>query len=201
MLKDVWNEIYEGQNRGPERLNIPDELLKTRGKKILHISDTPVRSFCFIDELIKNIQPDIIIHTGDMVDDVKVGRLPDKMEDYKSYVRILLGSMKNSKAEQIYIIPGNHDITEFLEIEAPWARVLQEGSKVCIYGKVFGLAHYVTKIPEGAQYYLYGHGRKKDIHSQKDNVPGEECYFNGCDRVHVIVLPEQKFFYISYPQE
>ncbi|HHI00115.1 MAG TPA: metallophosphoesterase, partial [Thermococcus litoralis] len=51
--------------------SLPKELLESGEAKIMHISDTPDNIYPFILNLIEKSRPDYIIHTGDLVDNIK----------------------------------------------------------------------------------------------------------------------------------
>ena len=79
--------------------------------KLLHISDTPRSRFAYTDELIQRVRPDILIHTGDMCDDVKVGRMPVR-EEYLEALDRILEILSRSGAKETYICPGNNDLPD-----------------------------------------------------------------------------------------
>lgn len=52
---------------------IPAELADTKGPLLLHISDTPQEIYPYIIKFVQMLQPSYIVHTGDLVDNIKLG--------------------------------------------------------------------------------------------------------------------------------
>ena len=61
-----------------------DFLESIKGPFILHISDTPTSYYANIERLLKQIRPTLLIHTGDLADEYKVGRIPEHLPGYRS---------------------------------------------------------------------------------------------------------------------
>ncbi|CDF58680.1 metallophosphoesterase [Thermobrachium celere] len=64
------------------KIYIPSSLLKVRNT-ILHISDTPSNIYPELIRLVKKLSPDYIIHTGDVVDNIKLELYPFKLKEYE----------------------------------------------------------------------------------------------------------------------
>ena len=92
-----------------EEIELPEWLAECRGPKILHIGDTESLLYPYYIKLIEEVKPDIILHTGDMADEVKVGRIPGTECEYLTKIMVLLDAMQRSGARMI-IVPGNNDL-------------------------------------------------------------------------------------------
>ena len=166
--------------------------------KLLHISDTPRERFAYTDGLIQRIKPDILIHTGDMADDVKVGRMPVR-EEYLEALDRILEILSRSGAKETYICPGNNDLPDEIAARAPWARVVKPCTVLTLCGVSVCLAHVPNADFRPARICLYGHGFTAETHRRRDNTP-ERMFLNGCLTAHVIELPECTVEYIDLPQ-
>jgi predicted phosphodiesterase len=170
---------------------------------VLHISDTPFSSYRWIQNILDKMRPDIVIHTGDMVDDIKIGRFPQKLPEYYEKVLPLLALLRNKKGRKIILVPGNHDDYGFIaEHVGANDMVLLEGTVLDLYGKRFGFAHQVTRIPrEPVDFCLYGHGYTHDNWDPLWNKKNQTCHFNGFRFATCICLPSGSFENIPYPDE
>lgn len=166
----------------------PDEL-RGPSKRILHISDTPFPVFSSIIKFVSKLKPDIVVHTGDLVDDIKLEMCPKQAGKYKKLADSLLQSLSSCVGDRMIIVPGNHDKPDILSIPNN-VSILHEGSILEINGLTFGLAHKFENLPEGCDYYLYGH----------DLSPGEnEYYLNGIYKINIIDIDKLKILKLPYP--
>lgn len=176
----------------------PKEIAGERGTKILHFGDVPTPCYPYFKRLIKKIRPDIIIHTGDMADELKVSRIPSDIPKYLKSLDKIITILKNSNAA-LYLVPGNNDLTGEIKEQAPFARYTEPDSVIEIEGVKLCLCHRVMDITGDAVYYFYGHGPTGDDHSRRDNVPAKRAYFNTFFSPTVLVLPSHKIYYLKNP--
>ncbi|WP_129723029.1 metallophosphoesterase family protein [Xylanivirga thermophila] len=176
------------------QIYIPYDLKNSKKHKILHISDTPYNIYAPLNRLIKALKPDVIVHTGDMVDDIKLEICPYKIDVYKKSVRRLIRILENSGAQSIYIVPGNHDDGKYIKKEAPSFNIIAEGTLISIGDMSFCLSHDGCNIIDGAMYNLYGHS--KNIRTTK---AGGSYYLNGIEHIHVLLYPDEEVYYLPYP--
>lgn len=179
------------------RLYVPPYLLNTNEKKVLHLSDTPTSLYPAINDLITSLKPDAIIHTGDLADDIKLEYNPNNLESYARAVKPFLEMMERCTAEQIFIVPGNHDNVQFLSQIVNKSKLIKEGEFIDIGRRTFGLAHKIKRLPhllQSTHFNLYGHNFK---------LPKENCsntvYLNGIQNINVILLPSNNVIKIPYP--
>lgn len=174
---------------------IPTEILDNKEKKLLHISDTPVHIFPGIKKLINTLKPEYIIHTGDMVDNLKIEIYPQKINEYSYHVRKLIRILENSSAEKIIITLGNHDHKGIVEDFAKRSVVAEYEYLTKISGNSFHMSHYAQDIIENpADYNLFGHDLSIRT-SEMDN----KIYLNGISNINIIALNSMKIFYSPYP--
>lgn len=166
--------------------------------KLLHISDTPRARFTYFDELIQRVHPDILVHTGDMADDVKVGRTPVR-EEYLEALDRILAILARSGAKETIICPGNNDLPDEIARRAPYARVVTPGTVITLGGIPVCLSHVPNDRFSPAQITFYGHGYTAETHCRRDNTP-KEMFLNGCLTSHIVTLPEAAVEYIDLPE-
>lgn len=167
---------------------IPEEL-RNPSKRILHLSDTPSHIFRTVVKFASILKPDIIIHTGDMVDDVKLELYPGQAGKYKKWADSLLYSLSPHVKDKIIIVPGNHDRTDLLVMPQN-AFIMDEGTVLNIDGVSIGLAHKFENLPAGCDYFLYGH----DMIREEDSK-----YLNGIYRINIIDMNNSTVVRLPYP--
>ena len=143
-------------------LKLPKDV-KSR-KVLLHIGDVPVWGYPYIKRMIKKIKPLVLVHTGDLADDCKVGRKTSHIPKYKRSVPGLIKTMEKY-SEQVYIVPGNNDIEDFIRENITKSVIVKPNTITDIYGTSFLLCHRVLDVDGDAEFYLYGHGPTGDTHS------------------------------------
>ena len=176
-------------------LNIPDKLVKSKETKILHIGDTGSYSYPYYKELIDKTKPDIIIHTGDFVDEVKAGRMINTENEYEEGVKNLADIILSSTASEVYIVRGNNDVESVIRKHFPLAKILEPNTTIdlCGISCTFGHSHFEAENP--AQWYFYGHGFTGENWSEEMNdIKNGVCKFNAARNPSVIIMPERERF-------
>ncbi|MFW5976685.1 MAG: metallophosphoesterase [Bacillota bacterium] len=179
-FKRVMGQVY-----------IPEEVKETEETILLHISDTPENIYSYILTLINELSPDIIVHTGDLVDNYKLGLGLSEIR-YEKKVTELLQGLENCDSKRIYIIPGNHDSRQVLEKHTEKVIIKDEGSIINIEGQKVGMSHYLERLSLDTRVNLYGHNKKYFEH--KDII-----FLNGILNINIILFPSLKIFFIPYP--
>jgi len=155
--------------------------------RVLHISDTPESVYEFIEELIEELRPEVIIHTGDLADNVKLERRPELKPLYIGALRKLARILKGSNA-RLYIVPGNEDDPELVR-EFFGEAVVEPGTVVEIEGFKFALGHKPEEVERvEADFRLYGHNFRR--------IPRG---LNGLVKANLILLPSGRVHGIGYP--
>ncbi|QCX33517.1 metallophosphoesterase [Caloramator sp. E03] len=157
--------------------------------KILHISDTPTTIYGSIINLAKKTNPDILIHTGDVADDIKLQMAPQLLNSYRVKVTRFLSSLTPYIKDRIIIVPGNHDNIDILK-SINSVEILKEGSILNINDFKIGLSHSFNNLPKECTFYLYGHD--KTLSNKKE-------YLNGIYYINIIDIERKKVIELSYP--
>lgn len=171
--------IYDTIPDERRAVEIPEHILKYTGKKLLSFGDIPLNGYPYIKKLIKKLAADIIVHTGDMCDNLKVGRKEEDIPPYKEYIPSLVECMEKN-ADEVYIVHGNNDLPEYLKEIAGKSKVVDSNEIVNIFGKRFLMCHRVLDLEGEADVYLYGHGPTGDTHSfykEQDEKVYANSYF------------------------
>ena len=145
-------------------IRLPERVLNRNEEKILHIGDIPEWGYPYIKRMIRAIKPDVLVHTGDLVDNFKAGRLEEHIPKYKKRVPGIIRFMEKH-AKEVYIVPGNNDIPDYVQSLVTKSKVIPANTVVEIKGISCLLCHWVAKIDGEAEFYLYGHGPTGDEHS------------------------------------
>ncbi|MBE7062634.1 MAG: metallophosphoesterase [Clostridia bacterium] len=149
-------------------IRLPNRILNRNGEILLHVGDIPIWDFPRMMRLIKKIRPEILVHTGDMVDNLKVSRKPEEVPAYKKYAKKLIKHIEKY-ATETYIVPGNNDLEDFLAESVTKTRIIPANTCIEIRGLPCLLCHRVLDIDGEAKFYFYGHGPTGDTHSFSEN--------------------------------
>lgn len=171
-----------GQIFVPQKLKVPSI-------RVLHISDTPSTTYKSLIKLVSSITPDVLIHTGDIADDVKLELNPERTQVYVKKACFFLQSLYPYVKENVVLVPGNHDRLDMLALN-PKALVCGEGTPINIHGVSIGLAHRFQNLPHGCDFYMYGH----------DKTEPDTCrYLNGICRINIIDVTSMEVTRLPYP--
>ena len=188
------------QNHIEKDMVIFEEIAKEKGTKLLHISDTQSYTYPYVKKMIEVIKPDIIIHTGDFVDEVKAGRMINTRDEYEEGVKEICNILTNSGAKEIYAVCGNNDICEIVNKYLPGANVSMPGNKVNICGIDCLLVHGPSQVEGEFEWAFYGHGLTEETWSpDRNDIKDGVCRFNAIWNFSVIILPERKQYVIGHP--
>lgn len=173
------------------KIKLPPEVLHRKEKLLLHIGDITLWDYPYAKRLIKKIRPDVLVHTGDMVDNLKVSRIPEDIPPYKRHAKNLLQFMEEN-AKEVYIVPGNNDLEDFIHENTKKSVIVQPNTVLDIHGLSTLLCHRVLDIDGEAKFYLYGHGPTGDTHYLTDNGKDGKYYSNVFFAPSVILIESQK---------
>ncbi|KXG75729.1 metallophosphoesterase family protein [Thermotalea metallivorans] len=183
-MGELWKVLYYLTGG----IYIPNEI-KDSSVKILHISDTPSMIYNDLIGLVKIVKPHILIHTGDIVDDVKLELLPQHVQKYKARANYFLKALSHHVQDRMIIALGNHDHREVLH-PIPHMEVYEEGKVLELYGMKIGLAHRCERLPETCDFYMYGHCK---------TCIGDESYLNGIHHINIIKVENREVIKLFYP--
>lgn len=177
------------------RVYITQDIRRCNEDILLHISDTPSSFYPGLKLLIKDLKPKYIIHTGDLVDNIKLELHPSKRDMYKKKVKVLINILENSFADEIYLVLGNHDDFSIVKNFSKRSIIVEKASIINIDNTTYNISHFsdeIIKVP--AKYNLYGHDL--NIPSKIEN---DKTYLNGIDGINIIALRSKKIFVLPYP--
>ena len=180
-------------------LPFPDALTAflhdAKGPLILHISDTVTASYPYVKRLIDLVKPTLILHTGDMADELKAGRIAQHVHPYEQKVVQLLKILKESGAE-VWIVPGNNDLPYSLRDHCPFP-ILAPGTYREYHGISMRLSHHPIVQEKKARFAIYGHNFSCDPHHPAENPKNGVIYLNGVFEWTVIDASNGKYFQIT----
>lgn len=172
---------------------IPEELQKAKGPLLLHISDTPQEIYSYILLLVELVNPSYIIHTGDLVDNIKLEICPQEIEGYRSSLKRFVSQLEGCSKASIYYVMGNHDKAEIVQGVSERGIVMVEGH-IMIEGIQFYVNHYHLEEEVKSQYYLFGHSFKPSSYKIHQQIG-----LNGVEGINVIDLATQQIHRLPYP--
>lgn len=193
------NDVEHMQRPWPHELELPAEIKHMKGKTLLHIGNTASYHYPYFFKLIEEVKPDILLHTGDMADEVRVGRIPGTEYEYLTKIKVLIERMRQAGAERLIIVPGNNDLPDAIARLAPEAEIYPWNTRLTIDGVPCRVGHPVFKMTYDTDWSFYGHGFTKETWHPEDNRPGQPCRFNVSYGSFVCCLSEGTFHYIPYP--
>ena len=193
VLKKVFDNFSSGISDFKNRYRLPESFHSSDELKIMHISDTPESIYSHIYKMLSYSRPDIIIHTGDLVDNLKLETAGEALLPLyqKKSAEFISNLEKLTKARIIYV-PGNHDDIEIIENNKNRSEIMAEGTVVELDGVKIGLAHYPENLPQNADINLYGHNHQQDFKN-------ENKYLNGILNINYVLLPSKEDYKVKYP--
>ena len=191
--REYFNTPYEG------KIELPEGIDCIKGVKILHIGDTESSHYPYFKKLISEVKPDIIIHTGDTADEVKVGRIQGTRYEYREKIKFILNCLDESGARIIFV-PGNNDVVDDVREFLPRAEIYPENTVITLDGEECRIGHMVMHMTFDKKWSFYGHGFTGETWEYSMNKSGGECRFNVSYGSFVCSISENKFFLIPNPK-
>lgn len=170
------------------KIRIPDEVIFREEPIVLHITDTPKVIFKSIKDLVNIIHPEYIIHTGDLVDNLKLESYKGLEPLYEKAVSDIINIVKSSEIKG-YIVLGNHDLQKVKTHETEKLVVFDKAQELNIEGVNIKLSHKYNSGYDG-DFYLFGHDDTRPIASNE---------LNGIHSIYVIFLKSKKVVRLGYP--
>lgn len=190
ILKNLFISILSAFNYPYISRELLDEI---KGPVLLHISDTPVDVYPYIFKIIDVINPQYIVHTGDMADNVKLGIHKYKTDIYSKGVAKLISGMEKNEGSRIYYVLGNHDDHEIVSNMTKRGIILNEGILDIDDCSIF-VSHYFKENLKDVDFYLYGHSFEPGHHRS-----GSTVGLNGVLNINIIDLSNKRVFHLDYP--
>jgi len=174
---------------------LSNTLLNNCEPKVLHISDTPTVFYSSLARIINKLEPQYIIHTGDLVDNIKLSIYPNRLDEYQQGVSSLLNILENSRAQEIYITLGNHDHLNTVENTAKRSTIITNHRVINIGNSQFKVSHYYEDLYNSSvKFNLFGH----DI-SIHNSLHNGKFFLNGIENINIITLNSGQIFTLPYP--
>lgn len=191
---NIITEVYKGMLSYFNYPDISEKTLKDiRGPLLLHISDTPVDIYRYIFRIIDILKPQFIIHTGDMVDNIKLEIHKDKIDLYYKGVKKLIEGLEKNEFSKIYYTLGNHDDYDIVSKLTKRGIILEE-SFLAINHCIITADHYYKEYSYKVDFNLYGHSFEPRHYSK-----GGTIGLNGLLNINVIDLSTKGVFHLEYP--
>lgn len=171
---------------------IPPEVLSSSDPCLVHISDTPSVFYPTLFRLLEKIKPHVLIHTGDMVDHLKLQNHAYLYNLYQEQLQQFIGRLENLPVDIIYLVPGNHDDPDLISRICRRCRVIPEYSLVQFGAFKLGLAHEPQNLPPKADFALYGHSL-----DEPPATAGQPL--SGLKNINIL-LPDGRIYFIPYPR-
>jgi len=176
------------------RLYIPKDINKSGEKKLLHISDTPSGFYSELKRLVEVLKPEYIVHTGDMVDNIKLQMYPTSIYDHERWIKKLAEILEPTGAK-LFLAMGNHDDYDIVSRYFKHSRIITGAETITIEGLSFRVSHFPEGIlEEPAKYNLFGH----NLELKTGNVD-DKLYFNGISYINIIGLETGECTSLRYP--
>lgn len=174
---------------------IPKELLEHHGDLLIHISDTPLMSYDAIKKLLRALKPKWIIHTGDLVDNVKLELSFSKIDLYRRHLGQLVKMLEVPECE-VYIAMGNHDhYDSVVALETPF-HICRKSDTLMIGTLKVAYSHYIEQLKTlDAEVYLFGHNKYQKTEVTTDG----RLYLNGLEQIAVIDVTNRQYYFLRYP--
>lgn len=177
------------------RVHISKELLHRDYKILMHISDTPYSFKNGLRLLLKRLEPEYVIHTGDIVDNIKLQIYPSRLEEYSNKVKKIINVLEQSTAKEIYLVIGNHDDLEIVKKLTKRCKIITKKNILNIEDKLFNVAHYPKEVIESNyKYNLFGH----DL-SVETVIYNGKMFLNGIQGINILNLNTEELKVLPYP--
>jgi len=182
-----------------DMVEIPEEIKRLKGRLILHVSDTPSCFYGELDRLIKILDPLWIIHTGDLVDQIKLERYPNRKDLYAVKLRKLRNILEWDSARDRHIVLtiGNHDNRDIVSRIFTKSIIVPRTSEITVEGLKLNVSHYYFMLKGGkGTYNLYGH--EPFLPSDREKIEG--TILNGLLCINLINPYSGKTYSLPYPR-
>jgi hypothetical protein len=162
---------------------------------ILHISDTPSSTYGYVRRAVMSMRPMMVIHTGDVADEVKVGLWPSLKDEYVRKISKLSKALEAARdISQFVITCGNHDLEEVLKDLLPWAEVHPVRAFLTINGRSLAASHRHSDLGELGDANLFGHDLEL-----RTSTEGDRIMLNGIERINLLDTASWSVRFIRYP--
>ena len=167
--------------------------------KVLHISDTPTTIYGYLARVLRRVAPAVVVHTGDLADDIKLEMYPAEADNYAAAVR-RLANILLAPHRTVVLALGNHDRADLLPFLPSQCIVCDNDDAInmTFFGARFRMSHYVERVTDKPELYnLFGHEPERE--SFMDGT--DRYFFNGIELMRMIDPVTGEIAALSYPGE
>lgn len=173
---------------------IPESLLSRDYPIIVHLSDTPSSIYSALDRMLKKLKPEYIVHTGDMVDNIKLELYPYKLDLFEKNVKKIISICEFNSSKNFFIAAGNHDKMEVIQ-KFTKNKVIEKAEFIEIEGIIISIGHKGLEVRElEAAYHMFGHDLLVPTSKYHD-----KWYLNGIEKINIININTGEVEFIDYP--
>ncbi len=177
-----------------DRVVIPENLRRRRGKVMMHLSDTPSSFYRCLGRILDILDPPCVLHTGDFVDEIKLEQTQRDARLYSQRVKSLVKVLRGEGMREVVLVTGNHDLYDVVVREAAGCVVLETGGTVTVCGKRVNAGHSFSDLPEKhCRFNFFGHDT---------TLPPEgddSLFFNGVLSMNFVGIQDDAIFTLQYP--
>jgi hypothetical protein len=191
---NLKRSLFRLADDGFVKLGILPEMMDGAGK-ILHMSDTPTNIYGYLARVLRRVNPSVVVHTGDLADDVKLGMFPSEAKKYGAEARRLFNILL-APHRTVIVALGNHDRADLFPPLPPQCVVCDNMTRMTLFGANFGISHYIERVIEKPERFnLFGHDPSRE--SFIDD--GGRYFFNGTETMRVIDPATGEIKTLLYP--
>jgi len=180
-------------------VQLPENVMEYKGHLILHVSDTPSSFYPCFRRLISRLMPSWIIHTGDLVDEVKIGLHRRDLDLYRRKllrIRDIMEGPDGPGRRNLLVTLGNHDDEGTARSVFSESTGISDSFSVDIEGLSVNCDHYLARLDGGpSTINLYGHDPAVPAEGGKQGV-----FLNGLNSINLITLPHGVIYSLPYPR-
>lgn len=209
LLKGAWTSLLG-------HVVVDDCVRSLEGPLLLFVSDTPSSFYPELQRLLNLLQPEYLVHTGDLADELKLQIYPRLRSVYAQAMVRFFRVLRQSSLREAVLTLGNHDVAQEVDWLARGAgterklsrsvvRIFPSGGVVVLEGKCIVAAHYhhqaqaleaVLAEEEGLQpdFVLFGH----DLVMRSEHREGI-WRLNGIEAIYLISLSTGEVIDLPYP--
>jgi len=167
--------------------------------KVLHISDTPTTIYRYLARALRRIAPAVVVHTGDLADDIKLGMYPAEASHYASEAKRLINILLAPHRTVVFAL-GNHDRADLLPALSSQCIVCDNDNAInmTFFGARFRISHHAERVTDKPERYnLFGHdpGRESFVDDR------DRYFFNGMEFIRIIDPVTGDIMTLAYPGE
>ncbi|MGC9373242.1 MAG: metallophosphoesterase [Thermovirgaceae bacterium] len=177
-----------------DRVVIPEDLRRRKGRVMMHLSDTPSSFYRCLRRILEILDPPCILHTGDFVDEIKLEQTKRDVALYKKRVKDLVYVLRGGCTRDVFFVTGNHDLYDVVVQEAHGCVVLETGGTVTVCGKRVNAGHSFSDLPAGhCRFNFFGHDTT--VPPERD----DSLFFNGVLSMNFVGIQDDEIFTLNYP--